>query len=160
MKVGDGTKIAGETTIVGYEKQIELLSYSHSVAMPMTADVSNTKRTSGTAHIGEFTISKLLDEASASLNQNCVQGTDIGDVIITLLQNDQGAMIEMMKYTLKTCLVSSISVGGGGGGVPAETVTLNFTGISWDYKPQKSAGTAGGVAAATWNLATNSATLS
>jgi type VI secretion system secreted protein Hcp len=158
MKVGDGSKISGETLIKGYETQIELLSYSHGVAMQMTGDVSNTKRTSGKPNFQDFTISKLMDKSTPSFNQYCTQSTDLGDVIVTLLQNDQGAVIEMMKYTLKNTLVSSISVGGGGGGVPSETITFSYSAIQWDYKPQKTAGTAAGTASATWDLAANAPT--
>jgi type VI secretion system secreted protein Hcp len=155
MKIGDGSKISGETLIKGYEAYIECLSYSHGVSMQMTDGVSNTKRTSGKPNFQDFVISKYMDKATPSFNQYCTQSTDLGDVTITILQNDQGAQIEMMKYTLKNTLVSSISVGGGGGGVPSETITFNYSAINWDYKPQKTAGTAAGTASAAWDIAAN-----
>jgi type VI secretion system secreted protein Hcp len=46
-------------------------------------------------------------------------------------------------------------VGGGGGGKPQETVTFNYTKISWAYAAQKSDVTDSGNLSATWNLATN-----
>ena len=157
MKIGDGSKIAGETLIKGYESHIECLSFSHGVSMQMTSDVSNTKRTSGKPNFQDFVISKYMDKGTPSYNQYCTQSTDLGDVTITILQNDQGALIEMMKYTLKNTLVASVSVGGGGGGVPSETITFSYSAIAWDYKPQKTAGTAAGTASATWDLAANAA---
>lgn len=148
--------ISGECVLPNYAKQIVLLSFSHSVAMPMTSDPFNTKRTSGTAHVSEITVSKFLDSASASLNQKCLQGIDLGEVVITLLQSDQEAVIEMMKYTLSNVMISSVSIGGGGG-LPTETVSLNFTKIAWAYMPQKKQGGADGTAAGTWDLTTNKA---
>ena len=155
MKVGDGKKIAGETLLKGYEGQIELLSFSHGVAQQITGDPSNNKRTSGRPNIQDFTISKRMDQTTPSFNAYCCQAEDLTTVTITLIQNDQNAIIEMMKYTLTNTLISSVSVGGGGGGTPIETVTLNFSAIAWDYKPQKVAGTAGGTAATTWDIAAN-----
>ncbi len=155
MKIGDGSKISGETLIKGYETLVELLSFSHGVSMQMTSDVSNTKRTSGKPNFQDFVISKYMDKSTPSFNQYCTQSTDLGDVVVTLLQNDQGALIEMMKYTLKNTLVASISVGGGGGGVPTETIVFSYSAIHWDYKPQKTAGTAAGTASAAWDLAAN-----
>lgn len=159
MKIGDGTTVPGESKTKDHLNEIELLSFSHNVAMPMTSDPSNTKRTSGTAHVGEFVVSKLLDKATPVLNQKCCQGQDLGEITVTLYQNDQGTVIPLMAYTMTNCLASSVSIGGSaGGGVPVETVTFNFTKFKWDYKAQKSEGAPEGTAAAVWDLAANSAT--
>ncbi|MGO9272637.1 MAG: hypothetical protein ACLQOO_20785 [Terriglobia bacterium] len=48
-------------------------------------------------------------------------------------------------------LVSSVSTSSGGGGKPQETVTFNYTAISWAYLQQ------GAEVSAKWDLATNSA---
>lgn len=157
MKVGDGSKISGESKIQGFTDQIELLSYSHSVAMPMTHDVSNTKRTAGTAMVGEIAITKYLDKSTPVFNQHCCMGTDLGTVIITLVQNDGAAVIPLMTYTLSNVLVSSISVGGGGGGIPTESISLNFSKIQWDYHQQKTEGSEGGKVPAVWDLTLNAA---
>lgn len=44
--------IKGESQADGFNDQIEIMSYSHNVAMQVTNDVSNTERTSGRAHVG------------------------------------------------------------------------------------------------------------
>ena len=157
MKIGDGSTVPGESKTDGHLNEIELLSFSHQVSMPMTGDPSNTKRTSGTAMVSEFVISKLLDKATPVLNQKCCQGQDLGVVTITIYQNDQGTVIPLMTYTLTNTLVSSVSIGGGAGGIPSETVTLNFTKLQWDYKAQKSEGAQEGTASAKWDLAANKA---
>ena len=158
MKIGDGTTVPGESKTKDHLNEIELLSFSHNVAMPMTGDPSNTKRTSGTAMVGEMVVSKLLDKATPVLNQKCCQGQDLGETTVTLYQNDQGTVIPLMTYTMTNCLVSSVSIGGSaGGGIPVETVTINFTKLKWDYKAQKSEGAQEGTASAVWDLASNAA---
>lgn len=44
--------IKGESQVEGFEDQIEIMSYSHNVAMQVNNDVSLTERTSGRAHVG------------------------------------------------------------------------------------------------------------
>lgn len=45
--------IKGESQVEGFEDQIEIMSYSHNVAMQVNNDVSLTERTSGRAHVGK-----------------------------------------------------------------------------------------------------------
>ena len=70
---------------------------------------------------------------------------------IILGSDDRGTFTELMRYTLKNVIISSISVGGGGGARPVENLTLNYTQIKWKYAPQKQ----GGGAEGGWNLSTN-----
>ncbi|ESH34431.1 hypothetical protein SEEGA711_01392 [Salmonella enterica subsp. enterica serovar Gaminara str. ATCC BAA-711] len=51
--------IKGESQVEGFEDQIEIMSYSHNVAMQVNNDVSLTERTSGRAHVGEMSLTKL-----------------------------------------------------------------------------------------------------
>jgi type VI secretion system secreted protein Hcp len=150
-----GDKPEGESSLKGFEKKMELLSFSHGVAMQITGDLSNTERTSGKPNHQDLTITKYLDAASPVLNQSCCQGKGFPKVDIVIGRNDSGAVIELMRYTLKNVLISSISVGGGGGDKPVETVTLNYNDIAWTYTSQKATVGKNGVVEGTWNLATN-----
>jgi type VI secretion system secreted protein Hcp len=153
MDCGDSVK--GECSLTGYIGKIELLSYSHGVAQQITGDQSNTKRTSGKPNHQDFTVTKYVDLASCVLINNCNTATPMATVTITIGQNENGAVNAILTYVLTNALVSSVSVGGGGGGKPQETVTLNYTAIAWTYKPQQAAGDVKGQDAANWNLATN-----
>jgi type VI secretion system secreted protein Hcp len=147
--------INGECTLTGYAQKIEILSYSHGVAQQITGDQSNQKRTSGKPNHQDFTVTKYLDLASASLIDYCNQAKPLASVTLTIGQNENGAVNAYMVYTLTNALVSSVSAGGGGGGKPQETVTFNYTAISWTYKQQAAGVSDSGNASATWNLATN-----
>src|ERR1700733_2550925 len=150
-----GDSIKGECPLADFDKKIEILSYSHGVAQQITGDQSNQKRTSGKPNHQDFTITKYLDLATASLINCCNQATILPTVKLVIGQNEGGKVNQYMSYTLTNALVSSVSVGGGGGGKPQETVTFNYTAISWDYKLQTAATGDSGVGAAKWNLATN-----
>jgi type VI secretion system secreted protein Hcp len=151
-------KINGECQLTDYAQMVELLSYSHGVAQQITGDQSNTKRTSGKPNHQDFTVTKYQDLSSCQLVDFCNQAKPIPTIKVKIGQNDNGKVNKLFIYELTNALVSSVSVGGGGGGKPQETVTFNYTKITWTYAAQKSDVSDSGNASATWNLATNSAT--
>jgi type VI secretion system secreted protein Hcp len=149
------TGVPGTTQVTNYEGQIELMSYSHGVSMQVTGDVSNTERTSGKSRHQDFQVTKYLDKASPLLNQKLCQATELGDVTITVGRNDGGAVIPLIIYTLSKAIISSVSVGGGGGDKPVESVALNYASIKWDYTAQKEEGGAAGVVSGSWDVGAN-----
>jgi type VI secretion system secreted protein Hcp len=67
-----------------------------------------------------------------------------------------GTQQEYLKVTLKEVIVSSIQESGSGGdSLPTESVTLNFSHIEVEYKPQDEKGGLGGVVKAGWDLKKN-----
>ena len=149
--------IKGECTLSDFKDKIELLSFSHGVAQQITGDASNQKRTSGKPNHQDMTVTKYVDLASCGLIDSCNQAKLVATVKLTVGQNDAGKVIPIIVYTLTNALISSVSVGGGGGGKPQETVTLNYSKIQWDYKQQKTDITTPGVNSAKWSLETNKA---
>jgi type VI secretion system secreted protein Hcp len=152
-----GSDIAGESTVDGYKDKIELLSYSHGVAQQITGDQSNNKRTSGKPNHQDFTVTKYVDLASCKLIDFCNQAKPLASLKVTIGQNENGTINPFLVYTLSNALVSSVSVGGGGGGKPQETVTFNYTKIQWDYKKQTAAVGDSGNGSAKWSLESNKA---
>ena len=114
--------IEGDSDIAGFEKKIEVLSFSHGVAAQITGDVSNENRTSGRPMHQDFTISKYVDKATPKLNQKCCEGANLGLVTITVGRNDAGTILPFMVYILKDVVLSNVSIGGGTGGKPVETL--------------------------------------
>ncbi|MCD5996382.1 type VI secretion system tube protein Hcp [Pseudomonas sp. CDFA 602] len=153
-----GTTIKGDSMLEGYANKIEVMSYSHNVAMQVTNDVSNSERTSGKPHIGEFTLTKFVDSATPSINEYCCGGKPIAEVKVTVGSNaaeSNGQLMPFIIYTLSNVVVSNVSVSGGGSGKPVETLSLNFTKIKWELTAQKDNGTMEVTAASTWDLAAN-----
>lgn len=108
--------IEGESQAKGFEKQLEIMTFSHNVAMPVTNDVSNNERTSGRAHVGEMSLTKFVDLATPKLNEYCCSGKMIKEAVLTLCRNDNGKMLPFIIYTLTNVVISHLSVSGGSGG--------------------------------------------
>jgi type VI secretion system secreted protein Hcp len=150
-----GSDVRGESSLPGYEGKIELLSFSHGVAMQMTGDISVSERTSGKPNHQDMTVTKYLDALSPVLNQACCEGKLFPEVEIIIGRNESGKVIELMKYTISNVLISSASVGGGGGDRPVETVTLNYNKITWRFTSQNSVAGEDEAIVGKWDLAKN-----
>src|ERR1051325_9226020 len=145
-----GPDVRGEATKEGFKNKMELLSFSHGVAMQITGDIGASERTSGKPNHQDMTVTKYLDSASPVLNQNCCEGKTFPQADVIIGRDDHGSVIELMRYTMKNCLISSVSIGGGGGNKPVEAVTLNYQQISWNYNLPKHDG--GDSVDGKWNL--------
>jgi type VI secretion system secreted protein Hcp len=151
-----GPNVLGESNVSGFKDKIELLSFSHGVAMQITGDISNSERTSGKPTHQDMTVTKYLDRASPVLNQSCCEGKTFPQVEIIIGRNDSGKVVELMRYTLKNVVISSVSIGGGGGDRPVETLTLNYGEITWNFSRMKDGGEgAEAPVKGRWNLNTN-----
>ena len=155
LDMGDGLK--GESNVPGYENKIELLSFSHGVAMQITGDIGATERTSGKPNHQDFTVTKYLDASSPALNQACCEGRAFPRADVIVGHNDGGSMVELIRYTLDNVLISSISIGGGGGDKPVETVTLNYNKITWSFNPRRHVADDAGAVEGKWDLTRNAA---
>jgi type VI secretion system secreted protein Hcp len=133
----DIPKIPGECQLPDYQEKIELLTFGHAVAMQMSGEVGHPERISGRPHHQEFSVTKYLDSASPLLNLACCMGADQGTVKITLGRKEKGSVLAVMVYELSHVIISSVSVGGGGGSIPVEALTLNYTHITWTFIPPK-----------------------
>jgi len=147
--------IPGQTMQTGFAKQIECLSYSHGVSIQVTGDTTNSERTSGRPIHQDFHVTKYLDKATPLINQKCCEATALPSVIITIGRNDAGAVIPLIIYTLEDVILSSVSVGGGGGDKPVESVSLNYSSIKWDYTAQKEESGAAGTVSGSWDVSAN-----
>jgi type VI secretion system secreted protein Hcp len=152
-----GADVRGESSREGFRDKLELLSFSHGVAMQVTGDIGGADRTVGRPIHQDIAVTRNLDAASPVLNQACCEGKVFPKVEIIAGQNDGGKVVELMRYTLKGVLISSISVGGGGGVKPMETLTLNYNHITWKFTSRESESGSQGVVEGKWDLANNRA---
>lgn len=149
--------IKGESQLTGYADMIEVLSYSHGMAQQITGDQSNTKRTSGKPDHQDFTITKYVDLSTCKLIDFCNKAKAIPTLKFTICQNSDEKVEKIFEYEMENALVSSLSTAGGGADKAVETITFNYSKISWSYHVQKTQVSEAGSMSASWNLATNAA---
>lgn len=149
-----GTDIQGEVTLNAYAGQIEILSFSHGISTSIVHGLNGRTGTTGAAKHQDFTVTKYLDLSSTAILDACDRGHAIPEATFTVAENESQVVNPYWIVTMKDVIITSVSVSGGGGGKPTETVTLNYTAIRWVYQTQ-TASAEPVTNSASWNLATN-----
>jgi type VI secretion system Hcp family effector len=148
--------IPGESTDDKHKDWIEVMSYSSGVSQMAGGDRSTGgAATQGRCDHQDISIVKTLDKASPTLNLFCCQGKHIPKVVIELCRAT-GNKEKYMEYKMEDVIISSVSVGGGGGGLPTESMTFNYGKLTWNYiQTDHKTGEAKGNVEKYWNLIDN-----
>jgi type VI secretion system secreted protein Hcp len=131
--------IAGESTDDKHKGEIDILSFGWEIG-PKTGDlVGRTAKVC--AHDMSFV--KIIDSASPLLISNAIVGTIAPKATLTLRKAGERQQ-EFMTIELVNVLVSSVSHAVSGASTTfAEQFTLNFTGGTVTFRPQKPDGSLG-----------------
>lgn len=131
--------VDGESTDDKHKGEIEVLSYSWGETQSGTYGAGGGGG-AGKVNMNDFAFTMLANKASPKLMLACATGDHIKSAKLTL-RKAGGEQQEYMTITFTDLLVSSYTTGGGGGEIPAESITLNFGKVEFEYKPQKPDGT-------------------
>ena len=135
-KIGD---IKGESNDAKHPGEIEILSYSWGVSQTGTMAYGGGGG-AGKANFQDFNFMHYLDKASPVLLQRCATGEHIKEATITVRKAGKKEPLEYLIIKLTDILVSNVSSSGAGDASTSESVTLNYSKIELEYKPQKSDG--------------------
>jgi len=133
--------IEGSSTSTGHEKEIEILSWSHSFAQPASA----TRSTAGAGTVEQanhrgLTLTKYLDTASTALLKACWSGSQLQSATISCFRSDGSGDDKPVKYlevTMQDVMIGSYSISGGPGDIPVENISLDYGAIKYTYIDQK-----------------------
>ena len=157
-----GPDLAGSVTNKGLETWIEVHSWNYGCHQP-TSPIRGSAGggTIEAVHHSPFVFTKQLDSSSDDLLKMCWSGKHIENMEFRAYRSvgDQGAEQSGMPYLvieLKSVIVQDFSVNGAGGEFPHESVSLNYSKITFTYDPQDpQKGTASGKQVISHDRATN-----
>jgi type VI secretion system secreted protein Hcp len=131
MKYG---KIEGEVTAEGHVGWVEINSLQLGVGRAISTPVGSTsKREASAPSISEVTVSHSTDKASTALFQESLIGK--GDKLnFHFVSTDQGQLKNYLEYEMENAMVSGFSLSSGGDR-PTESLSFNFTKITFKYIP-------------------------
>jgi type VI secretion system secreted protein Hcp len=146
--------IEGESRDDKHKNEIELLSFSFGASQAGSSGFGGGAGV-GKVQVHDFVFSKHYDKSSPKLFEACATGKH--DAKLTLIcRKAGGAQQEYLKVTLSEAMISSVQDSGSGGeSLPSESVTVNFSKIEIEYKPQDEKGNLGGVVKAGWDRSKN-----
>ena len=150
--------VPGESTDSQHQDWIELLSFSHHFAQPVSATESSAGGgTVGRVNMGPFSVTKYLDKASPKLSEYCCSGKHMPNMTIEMMRASGDSRVKYMEIKLDDVVVAEI-MHGHAGDFPTETVSFNFAKIKWTYTQQKRTdGSSGGQVTGGWDLAARKA---
>lgn len=140
MNMGD--KIKGETQDSAQSKtnDIDVLSWSWGMSQ---SGVTHTGGGGGAGKVNvqDLTFTKYIDSSSPALAQACCTGTHIPKCVL-LCRKAGGKQQKYLEITMEQVLVTSLSDGGSGGQDRlTESVSLNFSKVTYEYFKQDKDGT-------------------
>jgi type VI secretion system secreted protein Hcp len=122
---------------------------------------TGTGRVGGKVSVSDFHFTKHADKSSPKLMEYCATGQHIDKVLMTARRTgeDAGDLTPYLKITLTDVIVSSYSTNGSNGdvGLPAESISFNFSQVDKEYVPQDKGKTQGTLKSG-YNLKTSAAT--
>jgi type VI secretion system secreted protein Hcp len=146
--------VNGEATRKGFEKQMEILSFSWGASNPSTIGAGGGGGGGGKVSVSSFNIMKKSDAASPILFQACCKGDHFPSAIVTLNKAAGSAALDFIKYEFDEVYVDSVQWSGSSGGddTPMESVSFSFGKVSITYTPQNKDGSKGSPAVGAWDL--------
>jgi len=139
--------ITGESSDSSHAGEIQVLSWSHSFNQP----TSPTRSSAGggtveQANHSDFSFTKYIDSSTDDLLKMCWSGKQIGKGTFTAYRADgDNKPVQYLEIDFTNIIISNLSISGGAGDLPTETVTMSYGTIKYVYVQQKAAdGTAAG----------------
>jgi type VI secretion system secreted protein Hcp len=133
------TGIDGEATAKGFEKKIEIFSFSWGASAPVTIGPGTSGISASRVNISSFNVMKKTDAASPKLFKACCVGDHITKMTVSMRkQTGTGGQDVFLIYTFDEVMVESIQWSGSSGGddVPTESVSFAFGKVTVEYKTQ------------------------
>ncbi len=154
--------VEGESSLPGYEAQIECLELRHAVELPV---VTGATRVEGTSRHGPMELVHTVDKATPILKMAALSGTNLNTVTITRMRMLGGQFVPAEVITLSNAFVVRIEVdtpvdpaSNEPADEPLETISLEYSDVVWDYHQYVNDVKQGQVQGS-WSTATQSTTV-
>ena len=147
--------VQGDSRDARHKDEIDILSYSASMAGPFAPSASGTAPATGKAVCGPVRIMKYLDRASPRLMLYAARGDHIPRATISFRKAGSKSGNDYYRVTLDDVLVTDVQQTGQGGTRYAENasevVSLMGRRITWDFATQGPDGAFTGSAKSNWD---------
>jgi type VI secretion system secreted protein Hcp len=137
--------IPGDSTAKGFEKQIEVLSFSWGVTNQVVTGGGGGGST-GRASFQDLHFTQKTQSSSPKLLGACASGQHIKEATITFLKKGTDNPQAFLQIKMTDVLVSSFQTAGAEGSdndVPTDEVSLNFAKFEYDFTSQNPDGSIG-----------------
>lgn len=141
--------IEGESTDKVHSKEIQVESFSIGVSQAAQA-VSGAG--AGKPVFADTAFVTRISKASPNFYFDAASGLHLKTALLSARRVGEKTNTDFYTVKLEDVVISSVKTGGSAAEVPTESVTLNFSKITWTYKPQKADGTYDTPVVHSWSL--------
>jgi len=146
--------IEGESTAKGFERQIEVLSFSWGVSQS-SSTAGGGGGGAGKVSFQDFHFVKEIDKSSPVLFQSTVSGNRIKNGMLSFVRSGGGPRaVVLYQIELKEILIGLLQQDSASDTVPTEQISLNFDQITLRYFPANQDGSVGAPIEATYDAST------
>jgi type VI secretion system secreted protein Hcp len=128
--------IEGESADDKHKNEIDVMSFNFGATQGGVGSFAGGHG-AGKVSMQDFHFVTKINKASAKLFLSCAMGDHIKKAVLTV-RKAGGGQQDYYKITMSDVLISSYQNGGSAGGdsVPTDQVSLNFSKLEIEYKPQ------------------------
>ena len=142
--------IDGESVHSDHKGEIEVIAFDWLLRRVSTSSFGGGG--AGRPVLRDLTAITRLQSSGPALMLSCASGKHIDKAVLTLRRTVQEREFAFLKVTMEDCLVSSYQqAGSSGDSRPTDSMSLNFTKITVEYKFQQADGSIGETRS-TWDL--------
>lgn len=135
-------KVKGESTGPGHADDIDVLGWQWGLSA--SSALGSTQATSRRSY-SALTVIKRIDQATTALMSALATNDAVKEARLTL-RRAGGDQEDFFIVTLKNARITSLQHQGDADGETRETMTIAFTKVEVEYRPQKATGLKGGAA--------------
>jgi type VI secretion system secreted protein Hcp len=137
-KLGD---IKGESLDDKHKDEVEVLSWSWGVENTVKGpgSAAGAGPGAGRASFHDLAFTHKIDKASPVLMKACATGVHLKEATITHRKASKGQQ-EFLIFKMNDVIITGVTSGDSGEGGSLETVSLTFSKIDLEYRPQKADG--------------------
>lgn len=149
-------EIKGESKDAAHKDDIDILAWSWGMSQSGSFHTGGGGG-AGKANFQDISVTKWVDDASATLQLYCANGDHFDEATI-IVRKAGKKPLEYIKIKMTKVLVTSVSTGGSGGEDKlTENVTFNFAQVDYAYTKQKDDGSGEAAKEFKWDIAANTA---
>lgn len=142
--------VEGESADKAHPKEIVLDSFSFGVSTPVGNGAGGGG--AGKPSFSDLSATAKLSKVSPTLYLASASGQHLKSALISVRKSGGKDLTDFYTVKLEDVVITSLKTGGTTAELPGESVTLNFSKVTWSYKTQKADGSYDATITKSWDL--------